>query len=155
MNLKHPRGLLEICRLASPEYAQLYGLYIAGEPRDMAIVKESEAWPAETNAERLVACWNACEGMREPAMEIADLRTRSANIPAMCAEVEALRSRCADLINALKSCEGFLSAWSRASTRRGQAESLAFQAVRDNAVAMFAQQADTARAAIAKAKGQL
>lgn len=65
----------------------------------------------------------------------------------------ALMAASPDLLAALEACEQFLSAWGRANTKPGQAETLANQAVRDNAVIFFGQQATQARAAIAKAKG--
>lgn len=43
-------------------------------------------------AERIAACFNACEGMNDPPLEISALRSRSDSVPAMCAEVETLRA---------------------------------------------------------------
>jgi len=57
-----------------------------------------------------------------------------------------------DLLNALKACGVFLTAWSEHETRLGKSESLAKQSVRDNAVKMFAGQAKNIAAAIAKAE---
>ena len=56
----------------------------------------------EADAERIVACVNACEGMIEPAVEISGLRSRSNAVPAMCAEVEALRAENERLREALQ-----------------------------------------------------
>lgn len=60
----------------------------------------------EANATRLVACVNACAGMTDPAQEIAALRARSNNVPAMCAEVEKQRAEIKALRDAL---EGLLA----------------------------------------------
>lgn len=54
------------------------------------------------NAARIVACVNACAGMTDPAQEIAALRARSNNVPAMCAEVEKQRAEIKALRDALE-----------------------------------------------------
>jgi len=55
----------------------------------------------QANAARIVACVNSCEGIADPAQEIAALRARSNNVPAMCAEVEAQRAEIKSLRDAL------------------------------------------------------
>lgn len=56
----------------------------------------------EANAQRAVACVNACGGMDDPAIEISCLRSRSDGVPAMCAEVESLRTQRDELKRALE-----------------------------------------------------
>ena len=63
----------------------------------------------EANSVRICACVNACAGMADPSVEISALRSRSNNVPAMCAEVETLRAEIAALREALKGCRELLA----------------------------------------------
>jgi hypothetical protein len=90
------------------------------------------------NSKRIVACVNACEGMADPAVEIAGLRSRSNGIEGMCAEVERLRGVNTELLAALERLANAVDAHCRAITTAALIEL-------DDATI-------NARAAIAKAK---
>ena len=94
------------------------GVYIAGpntsliaklyQP-DARLYNGDKLVSIDGNAARIVACVNACAGMTDPAQEIAALRARSNNVPAMCAEVEKQRAEIKALRDALERCAWVIS----------------------------------------------
>lgn len=51
------------------------------------------------NARRLVACWNACDGISTEALEIGAIQDR---IASACGELYEAKKQCAELLAALK-----------------------------------------------------
>lgn len=108
------------------------------------------------NARRLVACWNACEGMEDPEAEVAALRKDSDYLMAS----ERLRAKAIEqrdeLLAALEADANEMEVaagvmWSRADGIE-HLHKLAAQALRNSAEKMR-YRAEHARAAIAKVKG--
>lgn len=57
---------------------------------------------SDADKQRIVDCVNACAGMDQPSLVIANMRGASKAIPAMCAEVESLRKQNTNLVQAMK-----------------------------------------------------
>lgn len=101
----HTPGPLALTKIASPIYGSNGSMVAEGVgigAMNSVYVATVTGRKRDADAERLVACWNACEGMSDPAVEISALRSRSNGVPAMCAEVESLRAEVERLRAALQ-----------------------------------------------------
>lgn len=106
----HTPGPLALTKIASPIYGSNGSMVAEGVgigAMNSVYVATVTGRKRDADAERLVACWNACEGMSDPAVEISALRSRSNGVPAMCAEVESLRAEVERLRAALQDLAGW------------------------------------------------
>lgn len=105
--MSHTPGKLRI-GTPPPNGEQTIGTY---QGLMVAVATTGIDMPTKANARRLVACWNACDGISTNTLEA--LRTPIKDIsciPGLVADIDALRAVNAELVEALEGFIGVINA---------------------------------------------